>query len=167
MIKAWIPEDALYRGDADVSLFFLSADDIIYYSKINDDLYAAHTIGGETFTTNGTLNITEAYYISDEPVTVLGCTNQGQFCVPSLSHGRKCSRLGGSSMDWEILADSLQLDNRRSRLSRWLLDAVVGVSPGFTDLIFSLRSESLVSRSKLFAGASTALPDNQWQMDVE
>ena len=68
--NAWYPIDALNRTDADVSLFLLAANSIVYDAPVTDPLYAAstpYTYG------NGT---NSGYYQADLPVNALACTDR-------------------------------------------------------------------------------------------
>ncbi|KAI9795054.1 MAG: hypothetical protein M1816_000076 [Peltula sp. TS41687] len=59
--NSWTPIEALFRNDADVSLIFLSANDIIYAGKIKDPIFQA-TTESKTFKEAGN-NVT--FYTTD------------------------------------------------------------------------------------------------------
>jgi hypothetical protein len=72
------PVQELNCTDADVSLFFLSTNDVKFNAAIDDPLFSAHKMHTEQIGT-----VTGVYYTSDNDVTVLGCVGQHQYCDPS------------------------------------------------------------------------------------
>lgn len=70
----WSPIPALNHSNADITLLFLSANSIEYATPVDNPIFAAHT--KSTNVDNGTV------YTSDEHVTVQGCIDQHEFCLP-------------------------------------------------------------------------------------
>ena len=86
--NAWYPIDALNRSDADVSLYLLAANSILYNAPVTDPFYAAST----PFTyANGT---NSGYYQADLPVTALACTDRTYILELNLS-SLQCNRVAG------------------------------------------------------------------------
>ncbi|KAF2447452.1 hypothetical protein P171DRAFT_330563, partial [Karstenula rhodostoma CBS 690.94] len=145
--RAFTPIPPLSRPDADVSLFFLSSNQVISPVAINDPWYAAHQqVPGLRLNFTGWGNLTLGGYSSDEPASVLACAKQYQLCYPDKSgNPSHCSRLGGKQeLNW--LLTSLPQEEARLNRTRWSIMA-------------ALTGNEL--------DAFGPLPDNQWQLDVE
>lgn len=77
--NTWFPVLAVSRDDADVSLIFLAANDILYTGLINDPIFQATKAAG-TYDESGN---NQTLYTSDYYVNALGCIDQHQFCNPN------------------------------------------------------------------------------------
>lgn len=155
----FLPIDGLYQGDADIALFFLSANDVLYSKEVNDTWYAAHRPMGQAFTAS-TATGEAQYYLADEPATVLGCKMQYQGCDNSLPAGKECSPPGGVA---DVDYFRVPHHDKKGKMLAWILGApksVFGVAS-------SLRSSSLASKYSLRQNFQVGLPNNQWQLDVE
>ncbi|ETN39471.1 uncharacterized protein HMPREF1541_05695 [Cyphellophora europaea CBS 101466] len=98
----WAPIPELARSDADVTLIFLAANAIKYYEANSDPFYSSN------FEANaGTLLGSDVrYYIADEFVSVMGCTDQYQYCHPSSRSGPdKCTPLADYATAWASIYD--------------------------------------------------------------
>jgi hypothetical protein len=84
--NTWQPDRAILRDDADVSLMFVSANNLLYYGKVDDPIFMA-TSPIKSVMDNGK-NVT--LYTSDFFVNPLGCIDQHQFCNPTKD---KCTKL--------------------------------------------------------------------------
>jgi hypothetical protein len=69
MNPGFIPIPQLQRPNTDLTLFFLSSNNIVYPLPVDDPWFSAHR---EARTTG--------VYQQDEPVRVLGCLSQMQYC---------------------------------------------------------------------------------------
>jgi hypothetical protein len=75
--RAFTPIEALHRSDADITLLFLSSDQIISPVEINDPWYCSHrTVPGVRLNFTGWENLTLGGFFADESVSVLGCAKQ-------------------------------------------------------------------------------------------
>ncbi|KAL9116911.1 MAG: hypothetical protein Q9187_006560 [Circinaria calcarea] len=158
-----IPE--LRHPTADVTLVFLSANDVAFTKPINDSWYSAHlhhTIELQSFQKKPA-NLTLYYH--DDPVRVLGCTSQYQFCNPVLEPQISCTPLDGI---WAVqgLAEALWQTDRSKALFRWSSKAILENGIGLPEVIGMLGVSSLTSRYKLALGLQGPLPDNQWKLEV-
>jgi hypothetical protein len=84
--NTWQPDKAVLRNDGDVSLMFISANNILYYGEVKDPIFYA-TMDIKSVLDNGK-NVT--LYSSNWFVNPLGCVDQHQFCNPS---NQKCTKL--------------------------------------------------------------------------
>ncbi|KAL1607754.1 hypothetical protein SLS60_002690 [Paraconiothyrium brasiliense] len=165
--RAFTPIDQLYRSDADVSVFFLSSNQVISPVAIEDPWYSAHQeIPGFHLNFTGWHNLTLGGYFGDEPAAVLGCAKQYQICYPDKGgKPSQCSRFGGKQELYWLLTSLTQNEEQLNR-TRWsIMSALTGNElDGFVQ---TLGAASLTSRYSLVSGIQGPLPDNQWQVDVE
>lgn len=157
----YIPMDGLSSGDGDMSLMFLSANDIMYVKEVDDDWYSAHQTGPNhnlTIQDGDKLDGFTKMYMSDEPASALGCKFQYQACDTKGTNG-ECSRPGGI-LD---LASGYLTPTKGGEVIEWVWSAPIIIP----DIISALTITSLTSRSSLDQSVSGPLPTNQWQNDVE
>lgn len=76
----WNPIPALNRTDADVSIFFIAPNSVIYNAPVTDPLFTATT---EYNISTGVEGANTTYYQPDRYVYVLSCIDQIQFCNPT------------------------------------------------------------------------------------
>ncbi|KAJ4353322.1 uncharacterized protein N0V89_005050 [Didymosphaeria variabile] len=165
--RAFTPIDELYRSDADVSVFFLSSNQVISPVEIHDPWYSAHqAIPGFHLNFTGWNNLTLGGYFGDEPAAVLGCAKQYQICYPDKAgKPSQCSRLGGKQELYWLLTSLTQNEEQLNR-TRWsIMSALTGNE--LDAFVQTLGAASLTSRYSLVSGIQGPLPDNQWQVDVE
>lgn len=121
----WQPRDVLLRNDGDISLMFLSANNIKYYDQVKDPIFNATDII-KTFIDNGK-NV--SLYTSFYWVTAMGCVDQHQFCNPV---NNKCTKLDSHSSAVREAQKSIQLNSMQhyaiSVLSRDLYLSIVSRS---------------------------------------
>ncbi|KUI59498.1 hypothetical protein VP1G_06720 [Cytospora mali] len=169
-----IPE--LQIPDADIMLFFLSANLVEYITPTNDPWYQATTPGYKIAYSSSPNNITysssdnkASLYFADEPASPLACAVQEQWCNPNKPEESKCGPLTteNESMDAAVASGVFSEGGGYNRLS-WMNRAAWGVVPFMTDIVASLGSHSLTSRFGLgTVGVQGPIPDNQWQLDVQ
>lgn len=156
--NTWQPDKAVLRDDGDVSLMFLSANDILYYGEVKDPIFAA-TSPIRSVMDNGK-NVT--LYTSDYFVNPLGCVDQHQFCNPA---NQKCTKL--DSYDSAVRSAQADLEYNSMQYGT--------VSTLSLNLYLSIMSQSIGGRgsaalralemvSGLFSGP---LPADQWKTEVE
>jgi hypothetical protein len=160
-----IPE--LERYDADVFLFFLVPNGVLFASPTNDPWYRATTPVGDV---TGTISVTssetmEAYY-SDEPASPLACMEQEQFCNPNLPEDSRCTLLSGT-FDVGSAASNLFQGNASSNRFFWAYKAGFASSILLNWVVGILGSQALTARDSLSCGMQGSLPDNQWQLEVQ
>ncbi|KAK8173924.1 hypothetical protein IWX90DRAFT_157565 [Phyllosticta citrichinensis] len=160
-----IPE--LARTDADVSLFFLSANDVLFTDGTDDPWYSARAEAyrARDVTTGQYIDT----YVQDTAASALGCAEQEQYCNPNVAESspERCSRWGGGK-EASMLAASVFGGNAEA-LSQvdWATNVVSLNNYPLSAIIESLGIAALTSRDSLYDGVQGALPDNIWQSDVE
>jgi hypothetical protein len=168
-----IPE--LVTGNADIELYFLSANGIGFSAPTHDPWYRAtrywKTRKVPTSFDNATAMNDTAVYLQDEPASPLGCKVQHQICNPSQPEESRCGPLT-SSADHVSAAFSMGTifpgeDEATGRID-WAYNAAFGVM-GYVEYVVSqLGAHSLLARLRLsLDGLQGPIPDDQWMSDVE
>lgn len=101
---------------------------------------------------------------TDEAASPLACKSQYQVCNPNLPNQTRCTSLGALS-DLEMLKNGLW-DFDKENIITWIMQAF-GRAPPTPSVPSTLKNVALLSRSSLTAREQAALPDNQWQLEVE
>jgi hypothetical protein len=163
--STFLPIPDLVTPEADVLLVFLSANDIYSPKPIDDEWYAAH------WPTNkvkflADIPHSDSLYVRDEPVRVLGCTTQYQYCNPNVKSNTSCTPMGPFD-HLESFADSLWQTERQKALFKWSAARISEFAMRLKSIISMLGVSSLTSRYSLTNGLQGPLPDNQWQKEVE
>ncbi|KAH8725985.1 hypothetical protein GQ44DRAFT_680159 [Phaeosphaeriaceae sp. PMI808] len=162
----YMPIPPLRLVDADLHLTFLSSPEIHYSNPINDPWFSAHRDASEL----NEKKTKEKFvaYLQDEPLGVMACTQQVQYCNPNLPKDERCEPLRG------ILDPrrSAQLKRIFPEDSQWA--TIKWVDPLWTygmykisDTVGFIGAAALQARNKLSYGYSGPLPDNQWQLEAE
>ncbi|KAF2026090.1 hypothetical protein EK21DRAFT_103512 [Setomelanomma holmii] len=162
----WSPIPALRLVDADVHLAFLSAPEIHFSTPVNDPWFSAHKNASE-INNQDTRQKFEAY-LQDEPLGVMACTQQVQYCNPNLPKGSRCEPLRGV-IDPRKSARVKQIFPSDSQFAtiKWVDDLwTYGVYTISATLGF-IGASALRARYSLSYGYSGPIPDNQWQLEAE
>lgn len=148
-------------------LYFLSAPGIVYVKAVDDPWFAAHTPAGNIF--HGSSDQPYQLYTRDEPVGVLACYTQYQFCNPQLDTSSRCEPLNDTFPNRAQPLDQRWPDKDTQAFVGWAKDLLyfsLTVSPrfGYTDA----GSRALLIRPMLQSETQqgTILP-NQWQLEME
>lgn len=167
---------ALFSPDADTNLIFLSGNGVQFFERTHDIWYHA-TIPGHNMTSSNADEDVYMVYKPNEAASPMGCTEQFQFCSPSLS-GNKCGPLaslldadmqsaplfGMSAAEFETASEP-----NGTMISRyyWLVMNLGFAATSTQSLISSLGPNSLTSSKYLSQGVMGSLPDDQWKLDVK
>jgi hypothetical protein len=91
----WVPIQSLNRTDADVTIFFLSFNNVEFVGANDDPIFSAH------ITSTSTLGVPVKK--PDRNVSALACAEQHQFCNPNIAQGapNRCTKLTASERVWE------------------------------------------------------------------
>ena len=157
------PISQLQRPDADISLFFLSTNGVLFSNPVDDPWYAVHRpIQGAKFGNNSI-----ATYIGDYPVSVLGCTRQVQFCNPNQPEtAQRCTPLSSADVNENNLKKLWSEDDEQQQIAVYA--SRVMKAQIYADVIPKfLGVSALTARYKMYEGVQAPLPRNQWQLDVE
>jgi hypothetical protein len=162
----WAPIDALRRIDADVHLLFLSAPEIHYAAPVTDPWFSAQTNASEI-----NYEKTKAQFTAwkqDEPLGVMGCMQQVQYCNPNLPEAERCEPLRGL-FDPQRAAEVKKIFPTDEHFA-----AIDWVDSIWTYGVYTISATvdfigaaALRARQSLSYGYSAPLPDNQWQLEVE
>lgn len=156
----WLPIDELARTDADISLVFLAANGMQFYESNTDPLFRA-TVPMDA---GSTASIDASYFLSDNYVNVLGCTDQYQYCHPDDTS--KCTPLTDYATAWtEIYNEKLGLNDVQQILaSRIALNSRgLSIHHGISGRGASaLRAQEYVSER-----AQLEIKPNQWHLEVD
>ena len=152
----WIPIPALNRTDADVALFFLAPNMILYEGPVTDPFFVA-SIPHNVSAGNG---VNETYYSPNQGVYALACAEQHQFCNPA---NGKCTPLSGA---FQVATNLTGLDLNDAQVSTLFI-----MQPTLTFLntynsVISRGSNALRASETLDQGFQIPLPDNQWMTEV-
>ncbi|KAF7505123.1 hypothetical protein GJ744_001263 [Endocarpon pusillum] len=164
----WSPIPELLIPDGDVTILFLSANDIRFLDQVDDPWYSAHTPAGEmeirgaNFSAISSLPI----YVRDDPVRALGCIERFQFCNPNVSNNFSCTPLGGITQAVQLAPDLYQNEVQRAHV-KWSATMIISMSAGLSAVSNFLGTSSLQSRSTLMEGRQSSLPENQWEVEIE
>lgn len=161
----------LFSPDADTTLIFLSGNGIQFFERTNDPWYRA-TVPGNSFRSPSTDNDNFITYRPDEAASPMGCTEQFQFCNPSLPSRSRCEPLA-SINDAQIqsaplfgmtTADFFENTSPPSGTMiscyQWLVMIINHMTPSTATLVTWLGPISLSSTKYLNYGVMGLLPDN-------
>lgn len=161
--STFLPIPDLQPPMADITLLFLSANDIAFAEPSDDSWYSAHVpFAMMTDGFSGNMSV----YLRDDPVRVLGCSLQHQYCNPSLKPDIRCTPLTAHDPVYE-LAESLWQTTKQKALFNWFGTAIRQGVSHIPRIVEDLGVSSLTSRYKLSQGMQGPLPTNQWQLDVQ
>ncbi|OCL08920.1 hypothetical protein AOQ84DRAFT_388517 [Glonium stellatum] len=157
------PIPALQRSDADVILFFLTAEGIGFSEEVDDLWYGAHYMWKHPIETqNGT---TSPLYLKDEPASVLGCTFQVQFCNPNLPEDTRCEPLRGL-IDSTYPTSNLWHNEGQRNTAAWVNKVLEQGLFTISSIPEYIGVTTLTARYGLVYGLQGPLPDNQWQLEA-
>lgn len=162
--EPWRPIDALKVPDSDVYIFFMSAPGIRYSAPVTDPWFSAQTPANRTHA-NETAS---SFWVQDEPLGVMACAQQFQFCNPNLPESERCEPLRG-------LLDPRRFDTWTKIFpSKNALDMIYWAETVFlysidmlSTTVYYVGASALRARYGLSHGFSGPLPANQWQLEVE
>lgn len=162
--SSFSPISDLRRPSADITVVFLSANDIEFVEPTDDSWYSAHRPAPQRSSAEGVHNVKT--YVRDDPVRVLGCSSQYQYCNPNLAPDESCTPLQGIVPVQTLAKDLWQTEEQRA-LFNWSSSAILYEAIGIPEVINQLGVSALTSRHKLAVGRQGLLPNNQWQLEVE
>jgi hypothetical protein len=126
----------------------------VYTGEVRDAWFSA------TIPENTTFGIDNVYF-PDNPVSLVGCTEQYQFC-----NGELCTPLGGNNMYRSKTLPNIDFNPLQVATFRMLVEFA-----GFmkiSTLLQFLRNEFLLATQLVYGAmmVSTPLPANQWQLEM-
>ncbi|KAI7775670.1 hypothetical protein LA080_006452 [Diaporthe eres] len=170
------PIPAIFSPDADTVLIFFSGNGILFLERTNDPWYRATVPGREGHSLNPE-ELVYPLYKPEEAASPMRCTEQFQFCNPSLSKSR-CGPLASWSdsitqsaplfgMTSADFVNGSEANGTMASRYQWLILAIAELALTTIRVVATLGSDSLVSLKYLANGIVGSLQDDQWQLDVE
>ena len=145
-----------------MTLFFLSANDVVFTERCDDPWFAAQSKG---WTIPDSFNKSAVVYLRDEPARVLGCAERYQFCNPGSETSGSCTPLAGiypASMAANATWQTVEQREFFNASSNQIFHA-----DGLLEIVTVAGISSLTAREVLQAGRQGPLPSHQWQLEVE
>ena len=152
----WIPVPALNRTDADVSVFFLAPNMVVYEAPVADPFFAA-SIPKNLSSGDG---VNDTYYSSNQAVYALACAEQHQFCNPT---NGICTPLSGA---FQLVTNipRLDLNDAQSSTAITVMSTLTFINLYYS--VISRGSNALRASETLSQGFQIPFPDNQWMTEV-
>jgi hypothetical protein len=165
-INDYLPIPALHLVDADVHLVFLSAPEIHFSSPVNDPWFSARKNASEIHERDS--KDTFVAYLQDEPVGVMACAMQVQYCNPNLPKGERCEPLRGLNdpRKTERVKKIFPKDSQFATI-KWVDGLWTYGIYTISGTLGFIGASALRARYSLSYGYSGPLPDNQWQLEAE
>lgn len=157
-VNSWYPVDALNRTDADVSLFLLASNSVIYEAPVTDPFYAA-SIPYDRPTNDGT-NFT--YYQPDQWVNALACTDQHQYCNPI---NKQCTPLTSFNLASNALFGNRISLNQAQMMTALRLDLIIEFLTTYSS-VRSRGANALRASETVNDLSQIPLPNTQWMTEV-
>jgi hypothetical protein len=160
------PISQLRRIDADVSLTFLSSPGLVYVKQTDDPWFSAHHVAPGIKMYYDDNDPGTPLYERDEPVGVLGCTTQYQFCNPILPAGSQCEPYSSSNSSYWEHDEKLWPANYD--FVKWGKNVVfASLAIPFNMEFVTAGISALVVRQNLRSGSvNVGIPDNQWELEM-
>ncbi|KAK0285204.1 hypothetical protein LTR35_005406 [Friedmanniomyces endolithicus] len=151
----WTPISELNRTDADVTLLILAQNSIDYNVPCDDPWFSAHQVRNDT---------SQTWYVGDDYFNILACADQHQFCNPKLDSSKGCTSL----------ADEATVFNEMFRVGFSDLQIAtagrIAVPMVFSNMYYSVNGRgaaALRASETCFTNDQAALPNNQWQIEID
>jgi hypothetical protein len=162
----YVPIPALHLMDADVTLAFLSAPEIHFSNPINDPWFSARKNASDIIERKSKDKLVA--YVQDEPLGVMGCTQQMQYCNPSLPEANRCEPLRGfNDPRRNPRVRNLFPDESHFAIIDWIDGLWTGGMYTIDNTLGFIGASALRARLSLSYGYSGPLPDDQWQLEAE
>jgi hypothetical protein len=163
---SWTPIPELLAPDADISVIFLAGNDVVFTAPTDDPWFSAgHShapikLGSALGTLPG--------YFSDDSARALACAQRYQFCNSSMPQDQSasCTPLLGLVSAVDLAQDLFPQGKNRDRFS-WSAYEIQQLARGLSNVINGLKSGSLLARDSLAFQLQDALPDNQWELELQ
>ncbi|KAI0390399.1 hypothetical protein F5Y17DRAFT_65954 [Xylariaceae sp. FL0594] len=159
------PIAQLDRDDAEISLFFLSANNIRFVRPVDDPWFSAHR-GAGNFTSTS-LGGSVQFYLADAPATVMGCATQEQWCRPGDGDGEPvCEPLNDGFDHGDVVTALWSDDEKMQAIMAWAYDSYALNARSIRTVVRDLGITSLTTRFSLRNGVQGPLAPDQWQAEV-
>ena len=148
----WHPITPLQLFDGDVTVVFLSTNNIVYEASVGDPWFSAH---------RPVHNLSAPFYAADLDVSVMGCVDQVQICQPARRNIElDCTELSSAEVVGYESLHSLQLNDRQSATFQGFANYVPLTGTFWS--VKELGDNALLARRNVFLDfLSTGLPSDQ------
>lgn len=136
------------------------ANTIDFIHQVDDPFFAAHTPSPDTTLAQGPEGM--SIYVFDEPVHVLGCARQEQFCLGE----NNCTPLTAWNPAVRAVSNMTITDSQKESLGTWV-EMIGSLGINLADIVGSLGAGSLIARNTFIQGVQGPLPADQWQREVK
>lgn len=147
-------------------MLFLSAPEIHFSMPVSDPWFLATKNASQLH--NQDTKTTFDSYLQNEPLGVMACAIQMQYCNPRLPKGQNCEPLRGL-MDPRASDEVTKIfpDEQQFAALKWADTLWTGSVYTVNNMVGFIGSSSLLARYGLAYGYQGPLPDNQWQLESE
>ena len=168
------PIPDLLLEDADLILFFLSANDITFPRQSRDPWYRITarnpaTDAASRNATNPTVPATQNF-VQAEAASPMACAVREQYCNPNkdLLDPTRCGPFGSPTDAIEGAIESRVFEDmpEMRTVLNWAIREGWNSGSDMGEIVKTLGSQALGARNLLSDGVGS-LADNQWQLDVE
>ncbi|KAK1818975.1 hypothetical protein LTR12_006663 [Friedmanniomyces endolithicus] len=151
----WTPIPELNRTDADVTLLILAQNSIDYGVPCDDPWFSAHQVRNDT---------SQTWYVGDDYFNILACADQHQFCNPNVDSSKGCTSLADEATVFNEMFTIGFSDLQIAAAGR------IAVPMPFSNMYYSVNGRgaaALRASETCFGNDQAALPNNQWQIEVD
>lgn len=148
----------LNRTDADVTLILLNQNSIRYNDPVDDPFFSAHIYNNASAG-----NIHLDWYESDYYTTAIGCVDQAQICDPSAG---ACTPLADyNTVETSVFSGELALSATQLAVVKRLIGDLLIQTAYYA--VNGRGGDALRANELVYSLNSAALPNDQWQIEVD
>jgi hypothetical protein len=161
LTSTWAPIPQMQRDDADVTIWFIMHGGIAFVEPNNDPIFSANIqMPKKVITPAGGIESIN-YYIPAEPLTVMSCATQYQWCQPRSSN--VCTPWSASGT---ANISSLGFNDRQLNITQYVARAMSGNR--LSSITISLGNAGLLASGATGYGqAGSRLYDDQWIRELD
>ncbi|KIW16617.1 hypothetical protein PV08_03805 [Exophiala spinifera] len=171
---AWEPVPELSRTDADVTLFYLAQNNVVYANPVDDPFFSAHRVRYAPFGTNRDALANVTVYAFDSWIDAMGCTDQHQICnsSPLNSSSQVCTPLTALlGVEEAILANGTDEKSAHLAMNPYQLSTAVRVFEAVDgwaifDVVNARGAAAMKANDVLVGLNGPGLPIDQWVVET-
>lgn len=154
----------LQRTRSDIAVYFLSAQDILFESEVDDPWYSSHTYTTEAID-SATGTVIGRLYVADKPVNAIACATQEQYCTSESSKGgRRCGPQHGHYTKAGLME---KLDKQEKLRFLAIADYFMNLLSTPDRMAATVGPLALLARATMAFNIQGGLPRDQWQKEME
>ncbi|KAJ9641716.1 uncharacterized protein PV06_03738 [Exophiala oligosperma] len=166
----WRPIPELARTDADVTVFYLAQNNVLYANPVDDPFFSAHQARTTPFGTNRDALTEVTMYAFDSWIDAMGCIDQHQICNPSPRNASSqvCTPLTAlSGVEEAMIANSTDEDSSHLSMNPYQLSTAIRIFEAVDgwaifDVVNAGGAAALKANDVLVGLSSPGLPIDQW-----